>query len=144
MRSRTQAIAATVSVLIAAAGCQVTPARTGSDATPLPVGGVSAATRLAETRCDHEVACGNVGAGRYYETRALCLADMTQSAGTDLAQSVCPIGVDSNRLSRCIEQFRRESCRPLATIGRMTACSASTMCLRSSDERFSGTEVYGQ
>jgi hypothetical protein len=69
---------------------------------------------------------------------------MTQSADADLALTVCPAGVDSSRLARCVEQFRRESCRPLATIGRMTACSASTMCLRSSDETFSGTDVYGQ
>jgi hypothetical protein len=115
------------------------PANASADPPRTPRG--AAISRVVATRCDHEVQCGNVGDGRNYSSLDGCLAEMTRSADADLSPSACPDGVDAARLAECVRQFRRESCKPLATLTRMLACSPSSMCPAPSEPRYGSTDI---
>jgi len=71
------------------------------------------------------------------------MAELTQSAQTDLETRVCPLGVDPRQLANCTGQFRRESCHPLAPLTRMVACAPASLCARPGGESFSASDAYG-
>lgn len=116
-------------------------------AAPTVVSVDEAATQLAATRCDHDAACSNVGAGRPYATVAECAAQVQQSTTQELAR--CSAGVEPRRLAACERRLQAESCRPLSTLSRMLACRPETLCASPSaapgDEQpsFTSEDVYG-
>jgi hypothetical protein len=103
----------------------------------------TAATEVAVARCRHEAECDNVGPGRRYASSGACVAELTQSAATDLAPRTCPSGIDSGRLTRCAVQFQRESCEPLAPLTRMYACDPPVLCHHLPSVTVSPEDVYG-
>jgi hypothetical protein len=120
------------------------PAAAVSDASkPSSLDNSAAASQVAAVRCDHESSCGNVGPGRRYASPDACLAELSQSAERDLAPSVCPSGIDSQRLRTCATQFQRESCEPLAPLNRMYTCDPAVLCSRRGGVTVSAEDVYG-
>ena len=103
----------------------------------------TAATEVAVARCRHEAECDNVGPGRRYASSGACVAELTQSAATDLAPHTCPSGIDTGRLTRCAVQFQRESCEPLAPLSRMYACEPAVLCHHLPSVTVSSEDVYG-
>ena len=69
------------------AACQEETNRpVGADGTPAArvLSPDTAAFLIASARCDHEVACGAVGAGRTYSAREQCASELQRSAQEDL------------------------------------------------------------
>ena len=116
--------------------------RTAATAAPSSLDASAAASHVATVRCRHEAECGNVGTGRRYASSDACLAELSQSAERDLAPSVCPSGIDAQRLTSCAVQFARESCEPLAPLNRMYTCDPAMLCSRRGGVTISAEDAY--
>lgn len=103
----------------------------------------TAASHIADARCDHELACGAVGAGRAFATREECASELLRSAQADLAANHCTAGIAARLLDDCAAKLRVESCHPLSTLTRMYACRPAGLCLQTTTE-FSSSDVYGE
>jgi hypothetical protein len=125
--------------------CHAGPSQTASAGTAAPatVGRDAAAIQIASARCDHEVACGAVGAGRSYAARDECATELLRSAQADLAANPCAVGIEARLLQDCTSRLRAESCHPLSTLTRMYACRPTGLCMHTSTE-FSSFDVYGE
>ena len=86
---------------------------------------------IAKARCDRERRCGNVGAGKGYVSRDVCMDQMRGSIASDLNASNCPGGINRQGVERCEAAIQSEDCgHPLDTITRMDHCKASALCLK--------------
>lgn len=86
---------------------------------------------LASARCDREQSCSNVGGGRTYASRNVCLDTMRGSIGNDLNVYNCPLGIDRANLERCKVAIHEEHCGDaVATISRAQACRTAALCLK--------------
>jgi hypothetical protein len=86
---------------------------------------------LTNARCDREVHCNNVGAGRKYENRAQCVAMIDRDGYTDLDAEHCPLGLDQDMLGTCLGAIKNEACGAVLTrIDDLPACADSDMCVR--------------
>jgi hypothetical protein len=103
----------------------------------------AAAIQIANARCDHEVACGAVGAGRTYAARDECASELLRSAQEDLAAKPCTVGIAARLVDDCTARLRVESCHPLSTLTRMYACRPTGLCLQTTTE-FTSSDVYGE
>ena len=91
----------------------------------------SAATNsIAAARCAREERCKNVGAGQKFTTLDACMADVKKSHAEDLSAKECQGGLDQVQLDKCLQEVSKEDCKnPLDTIGRLTACRSSAICI---------------
>lgn len=90
----------------------------------------AAASQIAGARCDHEVACGTVGTGRTYAGRDECEGELLRSAETDLGTRACAGGIAARLVDDCASRLRQESCHPLSTLSRMSACRPVALCVQ--------------
>ncbi len=126
------------------AACQTPPSQTSAAALPpAALSADTAAYEIAHARCDHESACGTVGAGRTYPDHDQCASELLRSAQIDLATQACPAGIAARRVEDCAGRLRHESCHPLSTLSRMYACRPAALCLDTS-RQFSTEEVYSE
>jgi hypothetical protein len=89
-----------------------------------------AVARIAEARCDREVACDNVGDGHRWASKTDCLNDVRGDLRDKLSSDDCPNGVDERHLNECLKDARTERCgNPLDSIGRSSSCGKSELCL---------------
>ena len=90
----------------------------------------SVVTRLSDARCDREEACNNVGDGKKYASRRVCLDQMHGSIANDLNAYQCPGGIDEAAVQQCQVAIRSEECgaHPLEAIARMDKCRSGPMC----------------
>ncbi len=87
--------------------------------------------KLASARCDHETKCGNVGAGKKYEKRDLCMDEMRGKTAPDLTAYKCPLGIDQPQLDACFKQLREQSCSfSLTHLFSANECSESALCIK--------------
>jgi hypothetical protein len=87
--------------------------------------------QLSLARCNREQNCDNVGGGRTYATRAVCLDLMRGSIGNDLNAYNCPLGIDRANLQRCLTAVREEHCGDaVATVSRAQICRTGALCLK--------------
>jgi hypothetical protein len=103
----------------------------------------TAASHIANARCDHELACGGVGTGRSYATRDECASELLRSAQVDLAANRCTVGIAAQLVDDCAARLRVESCHPLSTLTRMYACRPAGLCIQTTTE-FTSSDVYGE
>lgn len=104
-------------------------------ATTLTAGAIvrndDAAMRLANARCDRELACENVGQGKDYADRDACMRHVGHDANATLRADKCPHGVSEANLERCLADTRHERCsNPVDTIERVNACRRGKLCVR--------------
>ncbi len=87
--------------------------------------------QLSTARCDREQSCENVGAGRRYAEREVCLDQMRGSIGDDLNESQCPLGIDREALGACLAAIGAEGCGDgVAILNRARKCRSGALCLR--------------
>jgi hypothetical protein len=126
------------------AGCEHTddrqavnsaPARTTTHpmgVTNLQADTSSVVNRLSDARCDHEEACDNIGDGKKYASRRVCLDQMRGSIANDLNAHQCPGGIDEAAVRQCQIAVRNEECgaHPFEAITRMDKCRSGPMCMK--------------
>ena len=96
-----------------------------------PVSVNAAIDRITTSRCDFEQTCNNVGPNQTYPDRSSCLTKTRGDLSTDLRADQCPAGIDGRGLDKCVAEIRGERCgNVLDTVGRLTACRTSELCLR--------------
>jgi hypothetical protein len=84
---------------------------------------------VARARCDREQTCNNVGVGKTYATRDVCVEKFRADTSNDFTKSSCPNGLSRPALEKCMADIRGERCdNPLDTISRLSACSKSSLC----------------
>jgi hypothetical protein len=89
----------------------------------------TAVDNLATARCDRELRCNNVGAGRRYESKDACMSAIRNNQQQDLNLTACPAGVDQKELRECLDEIRKDDCNnPLDNITRIAACRTTDMC----------------
>ena len=85
--------------------------------------------RIANTACDHEHQCNNIGANQHYASRDACLNDMRAQQQDNLRAENCPNGIDSNQLDKCVIDIRAEHCgSPLEALSRYESCRTGNLC----------------
>ncbi len=86
--------------------------------------------RITAARCDREVACNNVGAGKSYDTREACTNKLGHDKRADLRAEECPRGISEPDLNDCLTDIKSEKCgNPLDTVSRLAACRKGKLCL---------------
>lgn len=90
----------------------------------------SAAEQIAESRCEREQQCGNIGKDKAYSSSQDCLARIQNDWKEDLNGRACPGGINQKELSECLGQVRAEACEsPFDTLARITECTAAQICI---------------
>jgi hypothetical protein len=88
--------------------------------------------RLANARCDREQTCDNVGDGRKYASRRVCMEQQRGSIGNDLNSFQCSRGIDGAAVQQCLSAIGGEECgaHPVEAISRMDRCRNGAMCMK--------------
>jgi hypothetical protein len=88
--------------------------------------------RLANARCDREQTCDNVGDGRKYASRHVCMDQQKGSIANDLNSFQCPRGIDGAAVQQCLSAIGGEECgaHPVEAITRMDRCRNGAMCMK--------------
>lgn len=89
----------------------------------------SASESIAESRCDREARCNNIGDQKKYSSKSDCLARIRADWKDDLNARECPSGVNKTQLSECLTEIRNEDCNsPFDTLSRVAACTSGQIC----------------
>ncbi|MBX3203489.1 MAG: hypothetical protein KF764_00410 [Labilithrix sp.] len=88
-----------------------------------------AVMRLASARCDREVSCNDVGAGKKYADRDTCMREAGQNARGTLRADQCAT-LDQSNLSSCLNDIKNERCsNPLDSLERVASCARGKLCI---------------
>jgi hypothetical protein len=92
----------------------------------------SVVDRLSNARCDREESCNNVGDGKKYASRRVCLDQMRGGIANDLNSYQCPRGIDGAAVHQCLMAIGNEECgaHPIEAITRMDKCRSGAMCMK--------------
>jgi hypothetical protein len=111
------------------------PAR-GTASRPVGATNIQASTsvvdRLSNARCDREEACKNVGDGKEYASRRVCMDQIHGGIANDLNSFQCPGGLDAAAVQQCLIAIGNEECgaHPIEAITRMDKCRSGAMCVK--------------
>jgi Family of unknown function (DUF6184) len=125
-------------------GCEHTDDRNVATSAPAPgtasrpVGATniqastSVVDRLSNARCDREEVCNNVGDGKKYASRRVCMDQIHGGIANDLNSFQCPGGIDGVAVQQCLTAIGNEECgaHPIEAITRMDKCRSGTMCVK--------------
>ena len=90
----------------------------------------SAAEQIAESRCEREQQCGNIGKDKTFSSSQDCLARIQSDWKADLNSRACPGGINQKELDQCLGQVRAEACaNPFDTLARVTECTVAQICI---------------
>lgn len=90
----------------------------------------SATEQIAESRCQREQQCGNIGPDKTFSSTQDCLARIQSDWKDELNARQCPGGVNQKELNECLEQVRTEDCgNPFHTLARITECTSRQICI---------------
>jgi hypothetical protein len=104
-----------------------TPNQIGAEA-PGPAT-ASASESIAESRCEREQRCDNIGDQKKFSSKSDCLARIRADWKDDLNARECPAGVNSTQLRECLTAIRGEDCNsPFDTLSRVSACTSGQIC----------------
>ena len=88
-----------------------------------------AVEKMANANCERELACGNVGLSRRYETPEMCVGTFEREKYSELGFGKCLLGVDYIQLDLCIREIKSEDCgSALYTLDALGACRSSKLC----------------
>jgi hypothetical protein len=118
---------------ILALGCEHTEDRsvTSEPARP-PAPDTSVVDRLSDARCDREQTCNNVGDGKKYASRPVCLDQIRGGIANDINSYKCPGGIDTAAVEHCLAAIGDEECgaHPIEAITRIDKCRSGAMCMK--------------
>ncbi len=84
-------------------------------------------------RCDREIDCKNVGAGKRYDDRGACERELLHQAQEELGKlgrNGCTYGVREERLEQCMADIRVEGClNSMDSLDRVASCRANRLCI---------------
>ncbi len=90
----------------------------------------SAAEQIAQSRCERERECGNIGPDKTFSSSQDCLARIQNDWKDDLNARECPGGINQKQLDQCLAQVRAEACSsPFDTLARITECTSGQICI---------------
>ena len=126
--------------LFSLSGChkahEAEPVTARHEATPAPgnmtpaAGTRTAAEQIAESRCEREQQCGNIGQDQTYSSSQDCLARIRNDWKEELNLRECPGGINQKELDECLKQVKDEACsNPFDTLARVTECTAGQICI---------------
>ena len=76
-------------------------------------------------------ACNDIGAGKAFVSRDLCMQEVRSRIANDLTGYNCPHGLNSDAVDRCAAAVDSESCGPSRdSLSHMTECKTEALCLR--------------
>ena len=92
----------------------------------------SVVDRLSSARCDREQSCNNVGDGKKYASRGVCMDQLHGAVANDLNSYQCPRGIDGPAVRECVSAIAGEECgaHPVEAITRMEKCRTGAMCMK--------------
>ncbi|WP_394844154.1 DUF6184 family natural product biosynthesis lipoprotein [Pendulispora brunnea] len=94
-----------------------------------PVTNEAAIENITAARCDRELSCNNIGAGKDYDSFAACTRELHHNARASFNAQECPHGIDDRNLTNCLSDIRNERCgNPLDTLERVTSCRKGKLC----------------
>jgi hypothetical protein len=89
----------------------------------------SAAESIAQSRCEREQRCDNIGGDKKFSSVDDCLSRVRTDWKDDLNARECPGGVNRAQLDECLSEIRSEECSsPFDTLERVAACTAGQIC----------------
>jgi hypothetical protein len=89
----------------------------------------SAAESIAQSRCEREQRCENIGGEKKFSSMDDCLARVRTDWKDDLNARECPGGINRPQLDECLNEIRNEECSsPLDTLERVAACTSGQIC----------------
>jgi hypothetical protein len=91
---------------------------------------LSLANRIAAARCDRAHDCSDVGKGRIYVSRRLCMDEVRGSLANKVNGYDCPRGVDSNAVDRCLSAINVLECGKEGALASVSDCRPDVLCLR--------------
>ena len=119
---------------VLALGCEHTEDRNVASSQPASASARDAAVvdRLSTARCDREAACDNVGDGKKYASRQVCLDKTHGGIANDINSYQCPRGIDGTAVSQCLTAIANEECgaHPIEAITRVDKCRSGAMCMK--------------
>jgi len=87
--------------------------------------------RLTNARCDHAQSCDEVGEGKKYASRDLCVEGNRASTANDLNAVECPRGIEQGAVDRCIDAMKKQPCGvSLANISAVYECRTQALCMK--------------
>jgi hypothetical protein len=90
----------------------------------------SAAEQIADSRCEREQQCGNIGNDKTYATSEECVTRIQSDWREDLNSRQCPGGINRKELNDCLSRIRAEACEnPFDALARITECTAAQICI---------------
>jgi hypothetical protein len=90
----------------------------------------SAAEQIAQSRCDRERECGNIGKDQTFSSLQDCLTRIQNDWKDELNARECPGGINQQELNECLTEVRSEACgNPFDTLARMTECTSGQICI---------------
>jgi hypothetical protein len=130
-------------------GCEHADDRYVATATPAPVqtreplgatnsqprssyADASVVDRISSARCDREQSCNNVGDGKKYASRGVCMDQLHGAVANDLNSYQCPRGIDGPAVQECVSAIVGEECgaHPVEAITRIEKCRTGAMCMK--------------
>jgi hypothetical protein len=89
----------------------------------------SAAESIAQSRCEREQRCDNIGEDKKFSSVDDCLTRVRTDWKDDLNARECPGGVNRPQLDECLNEIRNEECSsPFDTLERVAACTSGQIC----------------
>jgi hypothetical protein len=87
---------------------------------------------LARARCDREQACNNVGDGKTYASRQVCMDQFRGGVANDLNAHQCPGGINAAAVQECLTAIGNEECgaHPVEAIIRIDKCRSGALCMK--------------
>jgi hypothetical protein len=109
--------------------CASTPANATGVTSAQMTDGQSAASRLAETTCEHAAACHQIGESKSYASQDACMTETRIRYENGLRTAECPRGVATTRLEACVSEVTKESCSGMpGGFHRMMSCKMGALC----------------
>lgn len=85
--------------------------------------------RIAQARCDREVACDRVGEGKAFATSQQCMSTLRNRARADVVDAQCARGFDNTQIALCLTSIRQFRCESgLDAIEVIGQCQRSALC----------------
>jgi hypothetical protein len=102
----------------------------GEDATGSGAPGDMLVGRIAQARCDREVACDRVGEGKPYKTTEQCTTSVRPRSRADVVAAQCSRGFDNTQVALCLTSIRQHRCESgLGAVDVLPHCQRSALCV---------------
>jgi hypothetical protein len=103
----------------------------GENATGSGAPGDMLVGRIAQARCDREVACDRVGEGKPFKTTEHCMSTLRSRSRADVVAAQCTRGFDNTQVGLCLTSIRQYRCESgLDAVDVIAQCQRSALCVQ--------------